>query len=896
MAVVVPGTFALRSQTRLPPALPRSGVSGEARLALRQLLGDVDRRLDAAFRAGVPAAELARERAAAVDRVLGHVYRAYVGDAAGIALFAIGGFGRGLLFPYSDVDLLLLSGATASLANRRAIETFLACLWDLGITPSHALREPDQCRALAASDVSVFTSLLDARRLAGDPALALVLDELMADAELWPARQYLAAKREEQAERHARYDDTSHNLEPNIKEGPGGLRSLDLLRWLGRRVADARDFKAMVARGLLDPAESARLADAEATLQRYRYALHLAAGRAEERLLFDHQRTLAAMLGFADEHAQNLAVEQFMQGYYRAATHVARLTTQLIERFDELLDPPVEPPRPIDADFVARGSRLEPASPDLFERKPEALVEAFARLADHAELRGLSADAMRGMQHALIHHGASLSSNAQVLEAFLAVLRRESGAVAAISHMNRSGVLSAILPAFARVSGRMQYDLFHVYTVDEHTMRVLRNVARFAEPQSRDTFPMALEIHSRLDQPELLLLAALFHDIAKGRGGDHSVLGEEESRAFCMRLGLAAKNVERVAWLVRWHLLMSITAQRRDITDPDVVHHFATQVEDRERLDLLYLLTIADIAGTSPKLWTAWKARLLSDLYVAARYALRAGLQRPPNADERIEACRERALLQLAALGIDRAVAEREWSEFPEASFLRLLPEQITWQTRMILDHPDADAALVAVQALSVRGSSELFVRARDRDGLFAAITATLDRLRLSVAEARVLSSADGIAFDTFLLLDAESQSPIDAARARNLQATLARVLGEADLRARAVHRGLSRRLRHFLSAPKLEFSDDGSARTQLALVCSDRPGLLAQVAQVFRAMRVRVHDARIATFGERVEDFFQLSDEKDRALSSSLQKALRDALLRRLGADSTEARKERHA
>ncbi|MGA9826712.1 MAG: [protein-PII] uridylyltransferase, partial [Rhodanobacteraceae bacterium] len=888
--------IAIRPRPRLPPALPRSGVSTEARLALRQLLGDVDRRLAVEFRRGTPAAGLTRERARTIESVLTHVLAACLGEARGIALFAVGGFGRGFLFPYSDVDLLLLAEPAAAVGNRRAIESFFACLWDLGVNPSHALRDPEQCRALAAADVSVFTSLVDARLLAGDVALAKALDQLIADPELWPPARFLAAKRDEQAERHARFDDTAHNLEPNIKEGPGGLRSLDLLRWLGRRIADAGDFNTMVARGLLDPAERAQLADSEATLHQYRYALHMAAGRAEERLLFDHQRTLAAMLGFADEHAQNLAVEQFMQGYYRAATHVARLTTQLLERFDELLDPPADPPRRIDADFVARGALLEPATPDLFEGKPEALIEAFARLADHAELRGLSADAMRAMQHALIRHGVSLAANGQVLAAFLAVLRRERGAVAAISGMNRSGVLSAILPAFARVAGRMQYDLFHVYTVDEHTMRVLRNVARFAEPASRDSFPMAREIHARLDKPELLLLAALFHDIAKGRGGDHSVLGEDESRAFCVRLGLPTKDIERVAWLVRWHLLMSVTAQRRDITDPDVVHHFATQIGDRDRLDRLYLMTIADIAGTSPKLWNAWKARLLSDLYVAARYALRAGLQRPPNADERIEACRERALALLEAQGIDRSVSERVWVEFPETSFLRHLPEQIVWQTRTILARRDPTAPLVAVLALSVRGSSELFVHTPDRDGLFAAITACLDRLRLSVVEARVLSSGRGIAFDTFLLLDAESQAPIDAARARQLETTLLRILAEPNLHARAVRRGLSRRLRHFLGTPRIEFSDDGPARTQLALVCSDRPGLLAQVAQVFRGMHVRVHDARIATFGERVEDFFQLSDNQDRALSVSMQVALRDALLRRLGAASTETRKERHA
>jgi [protein-PII] uridylyltransferase len=882
-APVVP--VAAHASLRLPPAVPRSGVSAEARVALRQLLDDVDRRLAGAFRAGADARDLAAARAAAVERVVLHVRMACLGDTPGMALFAVGGFGRGLLFPHSDVDLLLLAEPVAAKAQRRAIESFLTCLWDLGFKPSHALRDPAQCRALAAADVSVFTSLLDARWLGGDAALTATLAGIVGDPALWPPADYLAAKRAEQAARHARFDDTTHNLEPNIKEAPGGLRSLDLMRWLGRRVAGARDFAALREHGLLDPAECTRLDEAEATLSTCRYALHLAAGRAEERLLFDYQVSVAAMLGFADEHAQNLAVEQFMQRYYRAASDVERLGGELLERLQELLDPPVDAPTPVDADFVARGTRLEPVSPDLFEREPVTLVEVFARLADRPGLRGLSADAMRAIQHALRRHGAAVADDADVLAAFLGLLRRGAPAVNALAGMNRAGVLAAILPAFARVAGRMQYDLFHVYTVDEHTLRVLRNIARFEDPASAETFPMARAILERLDHPEILLLAALFHDIAKGRGGDHSLLGEEEARAFCRKLGLAPGEGGQVAWLVRHHLLMSVTAQRQDITHPGVVHRFAGEVGDRDRLDRLYLLTMADIAGTSPKLWNAWKARLLADLHVAARYALRAGPGRPPNADERIAACRARALELLAADGIARERAQAAWTAFPDASFLRHRPEQVAWQTGLILARDDPRRPLVAVLAHSVRGSSEVFVHAPDRDGLFAAITATLDRLRLSVVEARVLSSSGGFAFDTFLLLDADSQAPVSEARARQIETALVRVLADAHLRARAVRRGLSRRLRHFLSAPRIEFGDDDASRTQLALVCSDRPGLLAQIALVFRSAHVRVHDARIATFGERVEDFFQLSDENDRALPAGARQALHEALQRRLGA-----------
>ena len=868
---------------RLPPAMPRSGVSAEARLALKQLLGDNERQLADAFRHGADVRALTRVRAQAVEHVVVHVFRACVGEPGDAALFAVGGFGRGALFPYSDLDLLVLVEPGALARHARVLEAFFACLWDLGLKPGHAVRELGECRALAATDVTVFTNLLDARRLAGSELLADALDALVDDKTLWPPAEYLAAKRAEQGQRFARFNDTAYNLEPNLKEGPGGLRTLDLLRWLGRRITRATDFDAMVTQGVLDPTERAALDRSEATLRRYRYALHLAAGRAEERLLFDHQRALAAELGFRDEHEKNLAVEQFMQGYYRAATIVERLGTQVIERFMELIDPPAGPPREIDRDFVAVGARLEPRSSTLFERRPRAMVEAFALLLDHPELRGLSAEAMRRLQRALARHGSEFADDKYVLAAFLALLRRGAPSVAALAAMNRHGVLAALLPTFRRVVGRMQYDLFHVYTVDEHTLRVLRNVARYADPAARADLPIATAIWSTLEKPELLLLAALFHDIAKGRGGDHSVLGEEEARTFSAKLGLRDADVDLIAWLVRWHLVMSVTAQRQDITDPDVVHRFAVQVEDVERLDHLYLLTIADIAGTNPKLWNAWKDQLLADLYVATRYALRAGLERPPHADARIAACRDAALKQLVREGIEAPRVERLWSAFPEASFLRQRPNQIARQTRAILASAGPDAPVVVVTP-SARGGSEVFVHAKDRDGLFAALTATLDRHGVSVAEARIFSSR-GMAFDTFVVLDAQTQAPLDAERAALLDAELASVLGDPAMSARLVRRSLPRRLRHFRRAPRVELSNTADA-TQLPLVCGDQPGLLARVAETLRDARVRVHDARIATFGERAEDFFVISDESDRPLSDEAQAALRAALEERFGVD----------
>jgi len=863
----------------LPVAVPRSGVSTEARRALRQLLGDLDRALATAFRDGADASALARRRGESVERVVAHVWMACLGEVTEATLFAVGGFGRGLLFPYSDVDLLALVAASEP-ARLRALEQFFATLWDVGLKVGHAVRDPAQCRALAAQDVSVFTSLLDARRLAGDPSLDTQLRGIVDDRVLWPPAEYLAARLAERDARHARYDDTAYNLEPNIKDGPGGLRTLDSLRWMGRRLAHAGDLSEMVIEGLLDPAEKAALEQSEATLRRYRYALHLEAGRAEERLLFDYQRGLAARLGFEDEHAKNLGVEQFMQGYYRAASQVERLGVQVAERFVEMLESPGEA-RPVGDDFVRYGPRLAARDPQLFMQRPAALVEIFIARLDQQGVLGFSADTMRRIHQATDAHNEALAKNDEVLAAFLRMLRRGALAVEALWRMNRHGLLAAILPAFGKVFGRMQYDLFHVYTVDEHTLRVLRNLARFADPAARGEFPLGCEIWAKLPKPEVLLLAALFHDIAKGRGGDHSVLGEQDARAFCIRLGLPSGDVERIAWLVRWHLLMSTTAQRQDITDPDVVHRFAGIVGDREQLSQLYLLTMADIIGTSPRLWNGWKDRLLSDLYTSTRYALRSDVELPRDAGARVHECCEHALALLMNEGFVEADVVRVWADFPQLSFLRHRPEQIAWQTAAILQAHGA-VPLVAVHPLSVRGSTELFVYTPDRDGLFATVTAVLDRLRFSVMESRVLSSPTGMALDTFLLLEADSQQPASPARADELQQRMQRALAQSA-GVQPSKRGMSRHQKHFQMTPKISFNAAGG-RTQLAFVGTDRPGLLAAVTQVMLSEEVRVHDARIATFGERVEDFFQLTDRHNAPLDVAHRERLLHALLARIG------------
>ncbi len=875
----IPIQNALPPPPRLPAAVPRSGISDEARLALHQLLADHQRSLARAFDAGTSATVLCLARAHLVQQVLEHLWIAFLGEIPGLSLYALGGFGHGRLYPASDVDLLVLSEAMPTHAIR-GLESLFAILWDIGLAPGHAVHEVDTCKALARDDQSVFTSLLDARRIAGDPGMDALLADIVNDVHLWPPGIFLAAKREEQAHRYRRAGDSTFRLEPDLKDGPGGLRDLDMLRWLGSRVLRDGSYDCWIAAGLLDAREGEALDHAGELLAKVRYGLHLEAGRRQERLLFDFQRVLAERFGYHDNAAAGLGVERFMQTYYQAAVSVERLSDEALRRLADRLHPPPEAESLGDA-FQRRGTTVEPRSAELFMQHPAALIEIGMHIGSANGIVGLSPTARRWMRQALQQNGG-LAENAEALLAFRRLLQRAEQAVPALVALARQGVLAALIPAFAAVSGRMQYDLFHIYTVDQHTLRVLKQMAAFADPDALLKFPLASELWGRLDAPERLLLAGLFHDIAKGRGGRHSILGEAEVRKFAQRLGLDNDAVEQVAWLVRWHLLMSATAQRQDIGDPEVVRVFSEQVGDTDRLDMLYLLTVADIIGTSPKLWNGFKDQLLADLYLAARYRLRGEGDVPEHAEERAAYCRAKAMERLREDGLDPAEITAVWKGLPMALFLRHRPEQVVWQTRALLA-AGGRMPWVTVLANSIRGGSEMFISAVNRDGLFARVTTVLDRLGFSVQEARILGAGSGRAIDSFVLLDTATQAPASTERAASLQRALQRTL-ESETPPRLPKWVLSRRLRHFQRSPQLAYTPThDSERTQLALLTSNRPGLLAAVAEAFLEAKVRVHDARIASYGERVEDFFELTDRSNRLLDEVHRQALNRAIYARL-------------
>ncbi|UYK74814.1 [protein-PII] uridylyltransferase [Xanthomonas sacchari] len=852
--------------------MPGAGVDDAGwAAAVRQLLAQTDARLSKRFDQGDDIDRLLALRARALDQLIRHAWSRCVPREAGLALFAVGGYGRGELFPRSDIDLLVFGDLDP--ACEPALARLFPLLWDAGVPVSHAVRSAAQCTA-ACADQTVLTALIEARPLQADAAAKAALAAAIAPQRVWPPREFFMAKREELQARHQRFGDTADNLEPDIKDGPGGLRDLHTLGWMALRAFGVRDLEPLIGLGHVGGDEAAALRRERRELARLRYGLHLVANRPEERLRFDYQKTLAQRLGFSDD-VESLGVEKMMQRFYRSAAIVRRLSDRLLQRFEEQFDGEAQP-QPLDGGFSLRRGYLAADDERWPQADPVQVFALFATWAAHGEIRGLHSLTARALAEALPHLPAYASASPTARERFL-VLLRGPRAVQTLTRMARLGVLGQWIPAFAQVSGRMQFDLFHVYTVDQHTLMVLKNMAVFANARADERFSIAHEVWPRLRKPELLLLAGLFHDIAKGRGGDHSELGAVDARAFCAAHALSAADTDLVAWLVEQHLRMSVTAQKQDIADPEVIHRFASLVGDRERLDYLYLLTCADIAGTSPKLWNAWKDRLLADLYFAARRALREGLEHPLPVAERLQEAREAARALMHIQGHDDAIIDRQFAGMPDESFLRFRPEQLAWQATSLME-VELGGTLVKVRPVTPDDAAlEVFVYSPDRDGLFAAIVMTLDRLGYGIHRARVLDAPHGAIFDTFEVMPADAFASGDIAQ---LQAGLREALAGDLARLRPARRVVPRQLRHFRFAPRIEFRESLDGRlTRLSLVAPDRPGLLSDVAQVLRRQHLRVHDARIATFGERAEDLFHITDEHNLPLPDAARQALQAAL-----------------
>ncbi len=838
------------------------------------------------FLEGESVVGLVRERAGIVDDVLRDLWREHAGELASkVALVAVGGFGRCELHPFSDVDIMLLLPASFGKSGNESIAAFVASLWDVGLEIGHSVRTVKQCLQEAKADLTVATTLMEARLIDGPGALFDEMNEAVAPDRIWPSDLFFEEKRKEQIARHFRYDDTAYKLEPNVKGSPGGLRDIQMIGWVAKRHFGCNTLDELVAHDFLTPGQLRLLLAGQAFLWRVRFALHILTGRREDRILFDHQIKLANMLGYEDA-TYTLAVEQLMQRYYRTVMDLSRLNEMLLQSFEEaiLMDPDADP-EPLNERFQVKNGFLQAVSDQVFTNDPSALLEVFLLLQQQPDIRGVSALTIGLIKQNLYLIDEEFRQSPRNHRLFLSILRAPAGVTHGLRRMNLYGVLGLYLPAFGRIVGRMQYDLFHAYTVDEHTLFVVSNLRRFALSRFDHEYPYCSRIMQQLEKPEIAYLSGLFHDIAKGRGGDHSDLGAVDAESFCLEHGLSRYDARKVAWLVKNHLALSTTAQKKDIGDPDVINEFAALVGDQSHLDHLYVLTVADVRGTNPKLWNSWKATLFRDLYDLTSRALRSGLENPIDRDQLILEKHQQARASLREVGISDDRVDAVWALLDEDYFIRHKSNEIVWHTKWLAGADiESEAGLVDVRRQPGGDGVEAVLYTPRAHHTFAHATAVVDELGMTILDARIVALQNEYSLDTFIFIELDKRIDIDASRLNKIRRSLTRVLTSGGDEIAAVTRAIPRQARMFTTKTAVDFLDSPEqGRTIMELVAADRPGLLSKIGQTFIKQGVDIQTAKIMTIGERAEDVFYITDESGSPLDDDAQQRLRDALIREL-------------
>ncbi len=859
---------------------------------LRQALKAGTEMLQQHFEQGLVADQLVAGRCCLIDQLLQRIWQHVLqSDASKLALVAVGGYGRGELLPHSDIDLMILLPGAETPEETTRIAAFLTLLWDIGLEVGHSVRTLEDCITQGEQDITVATNLVEARLLIGAADLVDKMRIMTGPEHIWRGASFFETKLKEQAARHAKFHDTAYNLEPNIKESPGGLRDIQMIGWVAKRHFGVDSLHGLVEHQFLTEREYRTLSEGQSFLWRVRFALHSLTKRREDRLLFDYQRTLATQLGYEQGDSPSLAVEQFMKDYYRTVFELNRLNEMLLQLFQEAILYADETSEPvvINKRFQSRKGFIEVQHERVFERYPFALLEIFLLLEQHPELKGVRASTIRLIRDHRYLINDEFRNDLRTRSIFMEIIRQPRGVWHELRRMNRYGILAAYLPVFGRIVGQMQYDLFHAYTVDVHSLFVLRNLRRFTVPEHAHELPRCSEIMATIPKPELLLLAALFHDIAKGRGGDHSTLGAADAIEFCRHHGLSQYDAQLVAWLVQNHLLMSTTAQRRDIADPAVINEFAAHMQSRVRLNYLYLLTVADIRATNPGLWNSWKGALLQELYNATAEALTRGLDNPLEQDEFITETRSEARQLLLDAGLSDKNIDAVWQNLEDEYFLRHSPEEIAWNTRCIDRHSGQDTPLIELRHSSARGGTEVFIYMRTDDSLFERTTALLEQLGLDIHDARIITSRNGYALDTYLILDESGVHLQSEFQIQEIVDALTKELGTLSAQHPRVTRRPPRSFQHFNIPTQISFGNDApNDRTILELITGDRPGLLSAVGRAFSASGVRLQNARIATFGSRAEDVFYITDTHNQPLQPQQQDNLREHLLDNLKTANT--------
>ena len=836
---------------------PRQALPDQASLArsLREQLKHGRAQIVAEYRLQPKAERLLTRMRQNADQVMTAAWKAFH-LPANTCLVAVGGYGRGELFPHSDIDLLILLDQAADGELQSKLEKLVQLFWDLGLEIGHSIRTVEECLTESAADITVQTSLLEARRITGNRALFSSLQQRYQEA--MDARAFFQDKTLELRQRHVKYENTPYSLEPNCKESPGGLRDLQVILWVAKAAGLGNSWRELAANDLITTTEARQLAEKERAFKDIRIRLHLHAERREDRLVFDVQTAIAETYGF-ETSAERRSSELLMQRYYWAAKAVTQLNSILLQNIEAKLFPQTSISRPVNARFNEVNGVIDIAHEKIFDETPSAILEVFKILQQQRELKGMTPRTQRAIWHARFNIDAKFRRDPANRALFLEILQAPGGVTHALRQMNQLSILGRYLPNFRKIIGQMQHDLFHVYTVDQHILMVVRNVRRFCIPEHAHEYPFCSQLIANFAQPWLIYIAALFHDIAKGRGGDHSQLGRADARRFCREHGLTKTDTELVVFLVEHHLTMSQVAQKQDLSDPDVIRAFVRIAKDERHLTALYLLTVADIRGTSPKVWNAWKGKLLEDLY---RMSLRVLGGEAPTTDRELKNRQHEAIAALRLFGLSATAHEALWKTLEIGYFLRHDASEIAWQTRVLHEHLGSDTPIVRARLAPIGEGLQVTVYVRDQADLFARICSYFDRKNFSILDAKVHTTRDGYALDTFLVSEpnfAENYRELITLIEHDLKAWCQTASAlPAPTKAR-----LSRLSRNFPITPTINLQPDERGQYYLlSISAGDRTGLLYSIANVLARYKLNLHTAKITTLGERVEDVFLLDGQ----------------------------------
>ncbi len=825
------------------------------------------------FNSGIEIELIVAKQSWLVDQLLIEAWDLFI-DCEMFCLVAVGGYGRSELLLHSDIDLMILEHPKTKPAHKEQLKKFLVFLWDFGLEVGHSVRTVKECQREAKNDITVITNIMESRVLSGEQLLYEQMLKVISPNKIWSTKKFFSAKLTEKQERHNKYSDSGHKLEPNVKESPGGLRDIQMIVWVLLRHFNSLDIKMLVKKRILTKEEFTTLMTGRNFLWRIRFALHMLNDRREDRLLFEYQRGVSEKLGFNGEN--NKGIEEFMKLFFITIRDISRLNDMLLQHFEEIIIFKKRKDKivPINQRFQTRNDYAEIKNKNVFIQYPFALLELFLVLQQNPKIKGVRASTIRAIRDNLDLINNRFRHDIRNRSLFMEIIKHPNKVGHKLRLMHRYGVLGAYLPAFAKIEGLMQFDMFHIYTVDEHTLMVIKNMRRFGLDEVEDNYPLCYEIvNKRLPKQELLYISGLFHDIAKGRGGDHSKLGGKDAIDFCIAHGLSDYDSKLVCWLVENHLLMSKTAQREDIDDPETISRFSGKVIDESRLNYLYVLTVADICATNPELWNSWKGTLLSNLYRRTLRLIRLGHQKPLHPTTRVKDLKYEAIMELEDKGIKEIIINDLWKTFTQEYFLRHSKEEIVWHTEAIIKHNKSGKPLVLVKKKSARGGSLIFTYMKNRDYIFAETTKTIDQLGLNILDAKITTSKKDYTLDTYVVLQKNNEIITNREREQEIQQRILNILQNSNSAPTFSNWVPNRQLKSFNVPTQVIFTqDEKNNRTQMEVITIDKPGLLSRIGIAMAHCGVILLGAKISTLGERAEDIFYIRDKDRNALSDPIK------------------------